>query len=184
MLYGSGVLAAIGSSQVKGTWNLTFNPDGEISLSNPTGSYTNFFMPSDSVALFSGSAYAYFGVQPNQLASIGQAVTFGQIQISGVASPINDPFQDGILDGATWEIAAQDPSGIATVAGDALCWVNWTLPDTGFQLQVTDDIGFHAWSGLSASKSQIGDFRRVVIRQSAVPASATGNYFFQLLRTP
>jgi hypothetical protein len=184
MMYGSGTIAVVGSPQVKGTWNLTFNPGGDISLSAPNGSYTNFSMPPEAVALFNAPAYAYFGVQPNQQISIGQAATLGQIQISGVTSPIDEPFQSATLDTTIWQLAAEDPSGVAPVASDALLWVNWTLPDTGYRLRVTDDLGFTAWSDFSVSKAQIGDFRRVVIRQSELPLSSTGNYFFELLRNP
>lgn len=184
MLYGSGTIAVIGSPQVKGTWNLTFNPGGEISLSAPNGSYTNFSMPPDAVTLFNGPAYAYFGVQPNQQTSIGQAAVFGHIQISGVSSPIDETFPNPTLDSGTWEISAEDPLGFAVAAPDALFWLAWTLPDTGYRLQITDDLGVTGWADFSPAKGQIGDFRRSVVRQSNLPTSGTGNYFFELLRSP
>ena len=158
MLYGSGTIAVIGSPQVKGTWNLTFNPGGEISLSAPNGSYTNFSMPPDAVTLFNGPAYAYFGVQPNQQTSIGQAAVFGHIQISGVSSPIDRNFPNPTLDSGTWEISAEDPLGFAVAAPDALFWLAWTFPDTGYRLQITDDLGVTGWADFSPAKGQIGDF--------------------------
>src|SRR5262249_9204828 len=92
MIYGSGTIAGIAAPSPLGTWNLTFDPGGQISLTTPNGAVTNFSMPADAVNLFKGSAYAYFGVQPNQLTNIGQSVTFTHLQISGVSIPIDEAF--------------------------------------------------------------------------------------------
>jgi len=58
------------------------------------------------------------------------------------------------------------------------------LPDTGYQLRITDDLGVTGWTDFSPAKAQIGDFRRSVVRQSDLLPSGTGNYFFELLRSP
>jgi len=183
MFYGSGAIAAIGSPTVKGTWNLTFSPGGEISLSTPNGAYTNFTMPSEAVSYFNASTYAYFGVQPNSFTNIGQAVLFSHIQISGVSNPIDDAFLNSTLD-STWQIVAEDPAGIAPVAADGFLWLRWTLPDNTYRLQVTDDVTSTSWSDVTPSAKQIGNYRRAAVLQSQLPATSSGNYFFRLFRNP
>jgi hypothetical protein len=177
-LYGAGSIATVGSGTILGTWNLTFDPGGTISLTSPTGGSTNFMMPPDAVALFSGPAYAYFGVQPNQPANIGLGATIGRVQITGVDTPINDEFTEPTL-GAVWEVVAQEPSGVIPVPTDALLWLSWTLPDNGFNLEVSAGLPA-SWSGLLLPSTQIGATKRVLVRQAHVPLGGSEGYFFQL----
>ncbi|MDB6034797.1 MAG: hypothetical protein JWM16_5135 [Verrucomicrobiales bacterium] len=183
MLFGSGTLATVGSTTVKGTWNLTFNPDGQISLASPSGLTTNFTLPADAVTLFSGPLYAYFGIQPNNAPAIGQAVTITQFQITGVAIPVGETFIGGSLNPDSWEKVADDAGGIIPVAQDAICWINWSLPDKDFTLQYQDGlIAPSTWRPVVGSAAQIGDRRRLLLRAGNAPLSQTGNMFYQLLK--
>jgi hypothetical protein len=182
MIYGAGTIASLGSTKPQGTWNLTFNPDGQISLVEPNGGVTNFALPPDAVTKFSGSVYAYFGIQPNQLTSLGQSATLSHLQITGVSTPIDEPFANPALDTSLWEIVAEDPTGAVVVPPDAKYFINWTLPDTGYATEVTFDLDSGGWFSLPVTSSQIAGLRRGLLLQSLLPASDTGNYFFRLTK--
>ena len=185
MLFGNGTLAAIGSPQIRGSWNLTFNPSGEIILTTPSGASTNFTMPPDAVSLFSGSTYAYFGAQPNSFGAIGQSLTLAHLQVTGVGNPIDETFSAPTLDPNLWQVIAEDTAGLIPVPPDAVFWVTWTLPDRGFTSQVVDDFQLAIdglWSDFPLMSTQIGDLKRALILQSQLPPSFTGNYFFRLVK--
>jgi hypothetical protein len=186
MIYGSGTIAGIGSATIRGTWDLTFDPSGAITLTAPNGANTNFAMPPEAVALFSGSTYAYLGIQPNQLSSIGQAATIARLQITGVPTPIDDSFSGPALDTATWEIIAENAAGITQVPSGAAFWLSWTLPDRDFVTQMTEDLNgdVGTWNDFPLTGTQIGDRRRVLVLQSQLPLNFTGNYFFRLIKHP
>jgi hypothetical protein len=186
MIYGSGTIAGIGAPSIRGTWNLTFDPSGGISLTAPNGANTNFTMPPDAVTLFGGSTYAYFGVQPNQLANIGQSATFARLRVTGVPTPIDDNFSGPALDTATWEIVAENAAGVIPVPPEALFWLTWTIPDRDFVPQTAEDLSPDpiGWNDLVLTTTQIGDFRRALVLGSQLPPNFTGNYFFQLIKRP
>jgi hypothetical protein len=181
-LYGAGTIADIGSSTVLGTWNMTFNPGGVISLTSPSGAITNFSMPPEAVSLFSGPLHAYFGVQPNQPGNIGLSATWGRVTISGVATPIDEEFSNPTLNPSFWEVHAQSASGVVLVPGDALLWLSWKLPDIGFILQ-TSTILTADWTDLPLPSLQVGANRQVLVRQGNLPPSDSGNYFFRLRKS-
>ena len=136
-------------------------------------------MPPAAVALFNGALFAYFGVQPNQAANIGLGTTLGRIQITGVSSPIRDDFTEPVLEAARWQVVAENASGIIPVPTDALCWLTWTLPDTGFILQSSAALPA-SWSNLGLTPVQVGAFKRVLVRPSQLSSNSAGKYFFQL----
>jgi len=185
MIYGAGTIAGIGSTTIRGTWDLVFDPSGTITLTTPNGTSTNFSMPPEAVALFSGPAYAYFGIQPNQLTSIGQSATLARIQITSVSVPIDDSFP-GPLDTATWQVIAENPAGVTTIPPDAAFWLSWNLPDRDFVPEVIEDLGsgFATWADFPLTATQIGDRRRAVVLTSQLPINFTGNYFFRLVKRP
>jgi hypothetical protein len=186
MIYGSGTIAGLGAPAIRGTWNLTFDPSGTITLTAPNGANTNFSLPPDALTLFSGPAYAYFGIQPNQLTSIGQSATFARLSISGVSTPIDDAFRGPALDSATWEVVAENTAGIVAIPPDAPFWLTWTLPDRDFILQYAEDLAFDpiGWSDLALTTLQIGDLRRGLVLRSQLPPGFTENYFFRLIKRP
>jgi hypothetical protein len=180
-LYNTGSIASVGSSTVIGTWNLTFNPSGDISLTSPSGGSTNFTMPTAAVALFNGPLYAYFGIQPNNPANYGLGATLGRVQIGGgVATPIDDDFSSGLLNPA-FEVVAQHPGGVIPVASDALLWLTWSLPDLGYSAEVTDTVT-GPWGQLSVPAVQMFARKRALVRWVDAPGNVTGNYFFRLVK--
>jgi len=178
-LYSGGTIAGIGAPSVLGTWSLTFNPGGDIALTSPSGATTNFTMPPEAVPLFAGPLSAYFGIQPNNPANIGLAATLGRVQISGVATPIDESFTTSPLDPQTWQVNAQDPTGVIPVTPDALFWLNWTVPDVGYKLQSAPGVT-GPWADLALTVPQLGNRKRTVVNASDLPVSASGNHFFRL----
>jgi hypothetical protein len=178
-LYSAGTIAVAGSTTVLGTWNLTFNPDGVIALTSPSGGTTNFMMPPEAVSLFGGPLYAYFGVQPNQPANIGLGATLGRIRISGVPTPIDEEFTAAPLNPAVWEVSAQAASGVILVPPDALVWLSWKLPAIGYVLQAASSLAAN-WTDLPLPSAQVGAARQVLVRQANLPPGDSGSYFFRL----
>jgi hypothetical protein len=181
--YGAGTIGVVGSSTPIGTWNLTFNPSGDITLTSPSGGMTNFAMPPDAAALFSGPAYAYIGVQPNQMANIGQSALIERVQITGVTTPIDETFPTTTLD-PRWQIIAPDASAAVPVPADAAFWISWTLPDRNYIMKWFDDINMplDLWNDYPVTGVQIGSRKKALILQSQLPVSGTGNAFFVLVK--
>ena len=178
-LYSGGTIASVGSSTVLGTWSVTFNPGGEIVLTSPSGGTTNFAMPAEAVSMFAGPLYTYFGIQPNNANNIGLGATLGRVQITGVATPIDETFATSPLDPQIWQVVALDAAGVIPVTPDALFWVNWTLPDVGYKLQSAPALT-GPWADLTVPVPQLGNRKRALLDSSDLPPSERGHYFFRL----
>lgn len=164
MIWGEGALASVLAPSPLGTWNLTFNPGGGgITMTAPNGTSTNFFLPAEHEALFTGPAYAYIGVQPNEVRNIGQSATIAQVQITGVINPLDDTFTSGQLDTSKWELAAESPVGIVSVPETALGWLSWTLPDRGFILESSTDLAGTNWAAATVTAVQLGSEKQALI---------------------
>jgi hypothetical protein len=179
----AGTLAGIGSPSALGTWSLTFSNNTSVALASPSGTSTNFNLPADSAALFADPMYVYVGVQPNSLNNIGQSAMLSRIQITGVGAPLDDKFTGPTLDADTWQVAAEDPTGVVTVPPDSTYWLSWTLPATGFEVQASPILVPGSWvdPGLT-NIFQIGGRRRVLIPSSSLPGTNSG--FFRLVKQP
>lgn len=186
MIYGSGTIAGIGAPSIRGTWSLTFDPAGLITLTAPNGANTNFSMPAEHLAPFNAPAYAYFGIQPNQPGNIGQSATLARLQITGVPTPIDDDFSGPGLNTTIWQVVAEDVAGLVTVPPDAAFWLTWTLPDRDFVVQVAEDLNFDLsdWNDFPLTGTQIGNRKRTVVLNSQLPPNFTGNYFFRMIMRP
>ena len=183
MTYGAGTLASLGTPTPNGTWSLTFVGNTSVTMTAPNGSITNFALPSDAAALFADPLHVYVGAQPNQLANIGQSVTVKRLQITGVATPIDDEFA-GPLNDAIWQIAAGDAAGIVTVPTGYSYWLNWTLPDDGFSFEyapgnLTDGI----WVPVEGMTPpiQIGSRRWSLLPETPVPFDGEG-FFYRMIK--
>ena len=186
MIWGTGTLASVSAPSPIGTWNLTFNPEGGgITITSPEGTSTNFFMPAEHESLFAGPAYAYFGVQPNEMRNIGQGATLSQVQITGVPNPIDDTFTTAALDSAKWEYAAESAAGITSIPPNAIGWVSWTLPDRDFVLEAATDLVAQDWGPVTLPVAQAGAEKRTLITSDNTTSvtGSSGNHFFRLRKT-
>jgi hypothetical protein len=191
MVYGSGTLGTVGSSNILGKWSLTFSQDTNITVTAPDGEtfHTNF--TSDAAALFADPMNVYFGAQPNSSASFGQSVVLSAVSISGNTTPVKDDFlaDNGQLDtNNLWSIVAGDPTTVQLFLPDpAAIWVKWSLPDSGFGLQGTTNIANQtSWVALTGPDSSVGpllSFTAAGSRMVYLPSSVIGTNlsgFFRL----
>ena len=187
-----GTLGVVGSSTVLGTWKLTFDHDTNITVTAPDlTNVGHFSFTSDAAALFADPLNVYFGAQPNSVANFGQSVVLSAVSVSGNASPASDNFfaDNWLLDtNTTWSIVATDPTTVQLLAPDpGALWVKWSLPDSGFGLQTSTNLGSpSAWvtlTGPDAALSNLLSFASAGSRQVYVPSSALGGAsaaFFRL----
>jgi hypothetical protein len=171
----AGALASITAPSAVGTWSLSFSGDNNVTITTPTGSSTNFVMPSDAAALFANPLYAYLGIQPNQNANLGQSARFTRFQVTGIAEPLNETFAGVVpdpegnpdgpldLDPAIWERSAENAAGVVLVPTNAAFSVDWTVPAAGFKLQRSDSLTNPNWTDVTAASAQIGDRVRTTV---------------------
>jgi hypothetical protein len=178
-----GTIASVGSTTPNGTWSLTFSNNTDVTITSPSGATASATLPAEAAALFAGDLHIYAGIQPNNLNNIGQSLTFKRLQVTGTANPINETFTNpGVLGGETWNIAAADRTGLIHVSADAVFWLSWALPDTGWVLQWTEDLDSNFWNDIGFTTTlNIGGRRQALARTSELPVSFFGNYFFQMI---
>ncbi|HEY3864308.1 MAG TPA: hypothetical protein VGO59_20745 [Verrucomicrobiae bacterium] len=142
MVYGSGTLATVGSSNILGTYIATFNNNTNVTMTMPDGTSTNFSIPDttgDTTALFASGVVAYFGVQANNSVAVSSHIVASDFSISGLGSGIdfNDNFiaDDGALNSSIWEINAVYPSCVKFLTPADVYYVYWSTPAIGYSLQ-------------------------------------------------
>jgi hypothetical protein len=161
MVFGSGTLGTVGSSNILGTWSMTFSQDTNITVTSPDGEILHTNITSDAAALFADPMNVYFGGQPNSPANFGQSVVLSSVSIKGNATPVQDNFlaDNGQLDtNSTWSVVAGDPSTLQLMTPDpAALWVKWSLPDSGFGLQATTNLANpSSWVTLTGPDASVG----------------------------
>jgi hypothetical protein len=179
-IFGSNTLATIGAPTILGKWSVTFNNDTNVTITVPGGGSTNFVFPAASAAYFADPLYAVFGMQPNSTANIGQPVTFGNVSVSGVGAPADDSFTVAPLDSSIWALTAGNASGVQVVPSDSAFWVSWTLPDSGFGLQISPDVtDTNSWGDPGLTSSAFNGRKNVLISTNSLPGP---NGFFRLFK--
>lgn len=182
MIYGAGTLGGIGSPTPNGTWSVTFTGNTAITLTAPNGATTSLEMPAEAAAMFADPLHVYVGAQPNQLSNIGQSVSVTHVQVTGVATPIDDTFSAGALDPAVWQISAGDAAGVLTVPTGYSYWLDWSLPDDGFVFEyLVGDLVTSIWQPLTGMTTpvQVGSRRRALLPSSLSPFEGEG-YFYRM----
>ncbi len=188
-----------------GTWTLTFNSATAGTLTAPGASPAAFSLPADVAATFANPLVAFFGVQPNPTAAIGQHIELTSIQTVNVASPgvpISSDFTTGAgINTNIWltTSVSQDASLMVPVDHNHPWWVNWTYPDGGFELGTKADLanGAVPWktpgyftgydTNTPVSKKYVGNRVNTLIPTAALPSASglsnsvpAGNAFFRL----
>lgn len=179
-----GALGGVGSTNILGTWTLTFTSDTTAVVTTPDGSTATFELPADHAAQFADPLYAFFGVQPNGENRLGKTAVFSNVKISGVVTPIDDSFA-GVapseeapldLDPLVWTRVADSAVGIVLVPPTVKYEITWTVPAAGFVLQSSTDLS--AWNDVGAPAAQIGDKVRSLLSTLPDPTAA----FFRLIK--
>jgi hypothetical protein len=179
-----------GSTTILGTWSLNIKNNTNITFTTPSAS-TNFSIDAATAAYFNdpNGMYAYFGMQPNNSANVGQEVVLAEASVTGgvdgsgnPSATLDDTFATAPLNTTNWAVDAADPSGVVVVGSDAPYWLLWTLPDVNFTLAYNANAAAPAaaWNdpnNLGAKVFQIGTFKTVL-----VDVPPTGQLYYQLVK--
>lgn len=128
----------ITNSTAIGTWTLRFNSASTGTLTAPGASPVAFTINDANVSTdFANPAVAYFGIQPNSTAGIGQHEDWGSISVSGVAG--TQESEDFTTDTTFnpnnyWAINSAQASSLQLATASSPYWINWTLPASGYGL--------------------------------------------------
>ncbi|HXJ55327.1 MAG TPA: hypothetical protein VNU68_01565 [Verrucomicrobiae bacterium] len=172
-LYAGG-LPVVNSSTVLGTWTVTASGNTHFDVRAPDGAMTSLDLASDVAALFEGQIRVYVGVQGNSPNNIGQRARLGAIKIYSetpaqeVTVLLEDDFTTDELDLSKWVINAA-PGGVQMLPASEAGWlVTWTLPDDGFVLEWSTDLGDLAlWNPSATVPISVGPLKR----QAHIPPS-------------
>jgi hypothetical protein len=176
-----GTLGTISAPSPLGTWTVTFNKDTEITLTAPNGAVTNFVMPAVDAALFSRDITFYAGVQPNQLAYIGQAAILSGVKISsGANTLLEDQFTTAPLNADRWAVSASNAGCVSLITRADPYWVSWTTPASGFVLQTNSVVTLGTWGDSGLTDTLIGAKKRVLMTGASLPGASQG--FFRLVK--
>lgn len=185
----SGALGSVTNNSILGTWMIKFTSNTNITLIAPNGDQSSFIMPPYNVGYFAEQNtpgfYIYLGIQANNTDAYNQAVVYSHFAVSNTASPFSENFlTDTVLDTTnTWNTsAASGPKGVLVVPADSAFWITWTLPDSGFSLQVAPKLGDPlAWTmPTTGPLIPMNGIRAQLLASNEIPAGNTA--FFQLIK--
>jgi len=187
-IWGANVLGGLWSSNILGTWSLTFNNNTNVTLHAPDNATTNFVLPAQAIPWFrdTNGMYAYFGSQPNRDINAGQSSILGKVKITGAVdgnmnpSPdIDDTFTNNYLYFSVWG----ELSYLPVATADTPFWVQWTLPDSGSYLMANESLDPDAWTYYWYDASSfITPVQAGPVKQALIPDSifGTSSSFFKL----
>jgi hypothetical protein len=134
-------------------------------------------MPPEDAAFFSGGITVYVGIQPNDLANVGQTAVIGGVEVkAGSTTLLTDNFSVSPLDPAVWNVRAQLAACVAVVTPADPFWASWTTPASGYTIETNATLNPAGWGSPGLTDVLIGTRKRVLIPESAVPSPGQG-YF-------
>jgi hypothetical protein len=163
-----GTLGGVSSPTPVGRWSLTFSQDTNVTLTAPGGGVGNFILPPEAAALFANGVTVYIGAQANSGGNLGQTVVVSKFEaLSGNQLLLDDDFPSylSLSAGATsWQVAAGTPGGVQLAGQGAQLWLRWTIPDSGYFLQWTDNLADSgSWAAFGATPPLIGSTKRILL---------------------
>ena len=173
----AGALATLANVPMVGTWSLTLNQNN-FSLSAPGGGVTNGTVSPDITSQFSTNVFAYFGVQPNQAANLGQYVNLARAQISGVSSPVDERFtSQNSLNTSVFVVRAAYTAGVQMRPSNVAYRLSWPGPSAGFVLSSASSV-MGPWSSPGLPLIADGPRNVTFLPTTALPSAGAG--FFRL----
>ena len=184
IMWGAGLLGGVGNPTVEGTWTLTFNQDTNVTLTAPGGATLTTNLPPEVVALFNqtpGMQISIGGV-PQNAGNVGQMAVVTEIKITGTPGEpnVDSNFLTQPLDTNVWETIAASPVGVQQIPTNAVYWLEWTLPASGFNLQTKTALGPGAWTDATITGYDGGGFHHQLLLSSDLPGLNSG--FFRLIK--
>jgi hypothetical protein len=187
--YESGDLGSVTNNGVLGTWKIKFTSDTNVTLIAPNGDTSSFVIPPYNVGYFAEHMNPgfniYLGMQANQANAMNQSVVYSSFAVAGVPSAYSENFlADAVLDTTnTWDTAVSGgPKGVLIVPAGSASWIKWTLPDTGFNLEIAPALNNPlAWTQPSTGPIiPLYGFKSQLIAQNELPTG--GMAFFRLVK--
>ena len=138
---GGNTALRITNSTAIGTWTLTFTNANAGTLTAPAASPAPFTITNGTVATdFANPLVAYFGLQPNATAGVGQYEDWVSISVTGVYG-VNESedftkenSRDITVSGYWNNTVAELPNSLVLISTNDMpaYWVNWTVPAINF----------------------------------------------------
>lgn len=173
----NGTLAVVSNVPMVGTWSLTLN-QANFGLSTPGGGSTNATLPTGVVGQFSTNVFAYFGVQPNQVANLGRYLDLSRVQITGVSPAVDQVFTgQSSLNTNVLVVSAANAAGVQMRPTNIVYRFSWEAPSSGFVLRSASSLA-GTWSDTGQSAIAAGPRNVLFLPGPALPSAEAG--FFQL----
>jgi hypothetical protein len=157
------------STNGRGTWTLTFTNDTDGTVTAPDGTSGSFSLPNDPGFLsdFANPLIIDFGTAPNNVGGYGQWITYSKIAITNVidGNEFDDFTKDDVLNTGLWNpgfslnsAGANNGGSVFQISTNTPYWVNWTIPDDGFGLEVNASVngGANTWFSPNYYGSGVG----------------------------
>jgi hypothetical protein len=167
-------LGSVSNSSPLGTWSITFSNNDNFTLTAPGGAtYSTNLNTGDGLTYFNYPLGLYIGTRPNSTNNTGQQNIFSQFQVvSNAVTLLNETFSTPTLS-STWALAAEDVNDILQVPPSTAYLLSWTLPDTGFNLQVSTNLANSgAWHDPGLTKTTFNGKRTVLIPSTMVATNS------------
>jgi hypothetical protein len=183
-----GANTSVTNATLVGTWSLQFTSNTGGTIIAPGASYP-FSLTPDISASLPNPITVNFGINPqiNDPKILGEYMVVSQISVTGVdplsaTHPHTDNFLvDSSLDTNTWTVNALTPPSILFVPTNTPYSVNWTVPDTGFELQVNTNLATPAsWTSPGLPQVQLFPGKRTLIASTNLPPGRAA--YFHLLQ--
>jgi hypothetical protein len=139
----SGTVASISSSNILGTYTVTFTDNTNVTMLMPGNVSTNFSIPDTTgatIALFADGVDLYFGAQAGNTGGTSDHIVASEFSVTGLgAADFDDNFvaDAGTLNSSIWTVNAAFTNCVRLLGPGNPYWVDWTTPALGFTLEST-----------------------------------------------
>ena len=182
----AGQLTNLPAATPIGSWSMTFNNDTNVTLAGPGGVTTSFTIRPEIPTMFTDPLNLVFGAQPNQPSATNAQGNVGQIAVfseayatnnSNGTSIVYDNFlDDTTLDTTKWSVLANAANSVFVFPNDeGQKLVKWSLPDAGFYLQTSTNLGSPWLSPVATVNFSASGFKSQLVPSSIL--SPDQNYF-------
>jgi hypothetical protein len=167
----AGALAVISNVPMAGVWSLTLN-QGSFGLSTPGGGNASGSLPAGVLGQFSTNVFAYFGVQPNSPGNLGRYINLARVQISGVASPLDEVFtSQSSLNSSALVVRAANTAGVQMRPPNIVYRLSWPAPPSVYILTSATAVN-GPWSSPGLPAITAGSRNITFLPATALPAGA------------
>jgi len=173
----AGVLGVVSNVPMAGQWSVTLNQNN-FSVSTPGGGSASGTLPAGVLSQFTTNVYAFFGVQPNQTSNLGKFIDLARVQITGVASPIDQNFTiQNTLNTSVLVARAANTNGVLMRPSNIAYRFSWPAPPSAHLLRSAASV-LGPWNDPGVPLVTAGSRNIAFLPSAALPSSGAG--FFRL----